>query len=171
MSGGQPRAELPCDLRGLVLGHAADTAQKRPEVLSVDVLHRQEMVAIDLAQIVHPADVGVRDLPRRSHLVEEALQALLVTRERLGEELESHRQSELQIVRPVDLAHSPFSEEADHPVSRRQHLPGQEASTIAHHGGRPGPESLSIGRHGAGRRARGVDDGLAAGWTEAAGGD
>ena len=56
---GQPRAELPGHLHGLVLRQAADPAQQRREILAVDVLHRQEVLAVHLVHVVDPADVGV----------------------------------------------------------------------------------------------------------------
>ena len=62
--------------------HVQDVADHRPlpllqrgQVLAVDILHRDEVVAIDLADVVHPADAGVGDLPRVAHLAVEALEA------------------------------------------------------------------------------------------------
>ena len=62
---GQTGAELPRDLHRLVLRQAADAAQQRRQVLAVDVLHREEVLAVDLADVVDAADVGVGDLAAR----------------------------------------------------------------------------------------------------------
>ena len=76
--GGDAGAELPRDLHRLVLRQPADPAQQRRQVLAVDVLHRQEAVAVGLAEVVEAADVLVRDLPRDAQLVVEAREAALV---------------------------------------------------------------------------------------------
>ena len=55
-------------------GRPADAAQQRGQVLAVDVLHREVVLAVDFADVVDAADVGVGDLARDAHLVEEALQ-------------------------------------------------------------------------------------------------
>ena len=70
---GQPRAELPRDLDRLVLREPADAAQQRGQVFAVDVLHREEVPPVDLADVVDAADVGVRDLAGEAHLGVEAL--------------------------------------------------------------------------------------------------
>ncbi len=72
VGGRQPRAELARDLHRLVLGQPADAAQQRRQVLAVDVLHGQVVVAVDLADVVDAADVGVGDLAGDPDLVEEA---------------------------------------------------------------------------------------------------
>ena len=56
---GQPGAELPGDLDRLAPGRAADAAQERAEVLAVHVLHRDEVLAVGLADVVDAADVRV----------------------------------------------------------------------------------------------------------------
>ena len=55
----------------LVLRQPADAAQQRRQILAVDVLHREEELAVELADVVDAADVRVRDLPRRPHFVVE----------------------------------------------------------------------------------------------------
>ena len=56
----EARAELPRDLERLVLRQPADAAQQRREILAVHVLHRQEQLPVDLADVVDAADVGMR---------------------------------------------------------------------------------------------------------------
>ena len=73
---GEAGAELARDLERLVRRAGARCAQQRGEVLAVHVLHREEVLALDLADVVHAADVGVRDLPRDADLGVEALEAV-----------------------------------------------------------------------------------------------
>ena len=57
--GGESRADLSCELDGFVLRQPADAPQKRAEVLAIDVLHRQEVHALDHADVVDAAHVGM----------------------------------------------------------------------------------------------------------------
>ena len=109
----QARAELARDLDGLVDGETPDPLEQRRQVLAVHVLHREEVAAFDLADVVDAADVRVRDLPREPHLGVEAREKALVRRDRLGQELQGDRLSELEVVGAVDLAHAALSEKPD----------------------------------------------------------
>ena len=75
----------------LSCGQPADPAEERREVLAVDVLHRQEVQPVDLAEVVDAADVRVRDLPRDPHLVAEPRQRRFGSRSRRRQELERDR--------------------------------------------------------------------------------
>jgi hypothetical protein len=48
VGGGKACADLPCDVERLVRGQAADPLEQRSEILAVDVLHREELLAIEL---------------------------------------------------------------------------------------------------------------------------
>ena len=115
---GHTRAELPRDLQRLVGGRPAHASQRRGHVLAVDVLHGDEDVAVRLADVVDPRDVGMRDGSRDLDLVAEAQQFARVGGDTFGQQLQSHRLAQLQVVRAVDLAHAPTAEHADDAVSR-----------------------------------------------------
>jgi len=123
----QPRADLPGHLDGLVPGQTADTLQQRRQILSVDVLHGEEVLAIDLGHVVDPADVGMRNLPGQPDLVEESFEAIAIRLERRRKELQRDGLAELEIVGTVDLAHSALPQEVDDPVSTGEHRAGDEA--------------------------------------------
>ena len=114
---GEPGAELARDLERLVRRQPADAPQQRGEVLAVHVLHREEVLAVDLADVVDAADVGMRDLARDAHLGVEALEAVLLRSESPRQELQRDRLAELQVVGAVDLAHAAAAEQADDPVA------------------------------------------------------
>jgi hypothetical protein len=86
--GGQTRAELTRHADRAVLREASDAAQKRREVLAVDVLHRKVVLPLGLADVVDTTDVGVRDLPRQLDLVEKAGLARRVLLQRARQELQ-----------------------------------------------------------------------------------
>ena len=70
--------EFARELHGFIAGQTADAAQKGAEIVSVDVLHREKRLAFGFADIVNPADVGVRDQARDADLFVKATQQVLV---------------------------------------------------------------------------------------------
>ena len=101
----------------LSFGEIADALQQRRQVLAVDVLHRQEVLPVDLADVVDAADVRMRELPRDADFGEEALAADRIARQRARQELQRDRLSELEVVGAVDLAHAAAAEQADDAVA------------------------------------------------------
>ena len=65
-------AQLPCQLERLVRWQPADAPQQRREILAVDVLHREEVLAVGFADVVHAAHVRMGDLPRQPDFLMEA---------------------------------------------------------------------------------------------------
>ena len=131
MRRGQPRAQLPRDVQPLVGGRkTSDPLQERGQVLPVHVFHRQVVQPVDFPDVVHTAHVRVRDLTRDPHFRVEPLEALLLRREVLRQELQRHRLPELQVVRPVHLAHPASAEQPDDPVSLRQHGTRREPARL-----------------------------------------
>ncbi len=65
-------AQLAGDLHGLVFGKMADAPHQRGQILSIHVLHGEVVLAARLADVIHPAHVGVRDLSSDLHFVQEA---------------------------------------------------------------------------------------------------
>jgi hypothetical protein len=76
--GGQAGAELPGDHDCLVMRKAPNAPQQRGQVLPVHVLHRKELLAVGLDDVVHPAHVGVRHLPGELDLAKDAVEPSLV---------------------------------------------------------------------------------------------
>jgi hypothetical protein len=77
VGGVQSGTDLAREFHRLVAGQAADTAQQRRQIFTIDVLHRQEMQSFDHTEVVHAADVWVRHLPRNTNLIAEARQRRL----------------------------------------------------------------------------------------------
>jgi hypothetical protein len=135
--GGQPGADLPRELDRAILREAPDAAEQRREILAVHVLHREKRVAFVLADVVHAADVRMRDLPREPDLGVELRQPRGIAVDALGQELERDRLPEFEIVRAVDLAHPAASEPSDDAVAVVEHGAGREPSVIDVAGRRP----------------------------------
>jgi len=80
------------------------------ERLAGDVLHRDELFAADLGQVVDAADVRVGDAAREDDLAAEGLPAL--GRDAVGADaLERDLLVELEVARPIDDAHPAESED------------------------------------------------------------
>ena len=98
VSGSQPGTQLLSDIERLLFRQPADTAQQGRQIFTIDVLHRQEVLTVDLAHIVNSANVRVGDLARDADLTQQSLDAALVAVERHRKELERHRRAQLEIV-------------------------------------------------------------------------
>ena len=140
--GRETGTELTRRLDGLVRGQAADAPEQRGEILAVDVLHRQEVLAVGLGQVIDPADVRVRDLARDAHLVVEPGERRGLGRHGTRQELERDRLRQLQVVGTVDLPHSAATEEADNPVAAGENG-ARRARLIA--SWQPGPSGNTAG--------------------------
>ena len=126
VGGGEARANLARDVERLVGRQAADAQQQRSEILAVDVLHREEVLAPisdGLADVEHAADVRVRDLARDADLGQEPLVPDGIVGERARQEFQRDRRTELDVVGPVDLAHASAAEQADDAVAASEHGP------------------------------------------------
>ena len=67
MCGRESQTELACNLKRFLFARAAHAGQDVSQVLAVDVFHRKEHMPIYLADVVHPAHVGMGDLSRVAH--------------------------------------------------------------------------------------------------------
>src|SRR5262249_22217797 len=111
-----------------VAGEPSDAAQQRAEVLAIDVLHREKIQALHLAEIVDAADIGMGYLACDADLAAEPLERRLVVRDRLGQEFERHLLVERQIVGAVTLAHASLTEHGDDAVAPAEQLARSEAA-------------------------------------------
>ena len=157
----EPGAELARDLDRLVLRKPPDAPQERRQVLAVDVLHREEVPSLDLADVVDAADVRMRDAARVAHLGVEAFDPGGLRRQLFRQELQGDRLPEFQIVGAVDLAHASAADEPDDAETLAEDGPGRESAAIERWGGgettdrairRAPPERGLRGRRG--RQAR-----------------
>src|SRR5262249_6839831 len=119
-------------------------------VFTVDIFHRQVVPAVGFADVVHTADIRVRDFTSQAYFFEESLQALLTARERERHELERNRLAQPQIISAVNLAHCALAKQAHDSVPRSEYLAGREAAIVK------GAEGLSSeGIEGCGQKSIG----------------
>ena len=110
MSRGEARAKLARNFNSFVLRKPADAAKQRRQIFPIDILHREKRLALDFADIVDAANVGMRDATRDSDLVAKAFEQRFVMGRGIGQELEGDRLSKRQVVSAVDFAHAAFSQ-------------------------------------------------------------
>ena len=107
---GERLRHLPGDADRARQRQAAFAAEDRVQVLAVHVGHRDELQALDVAEVVNPEDVLVRDLRAEQQLLLEALHGGGVGDEAGPDDLDGDVAIELAVVRLVDAAHPAFAE-------------------------------------------------------------
>ena len=120
VSGRKPGADLLRGLEGLVCGQAADAAQERGEVFAIDILHDEEVLAIDFANVIDATDVGVGDLARVAHFVVKMRECGSIALQRGCEKFEGHGVAELEVFRAVDLAHAAAAQQGHDAIALRE---------------------------------------------------
>ena len=114
-AGGVRGLERETDLRddrgGPIGGEFLLLVEDRPEVLPLDVLHRDELHPLGRPEVEDPDDVGVRDLARRDQLVLEPFEDLPVPGEVAADDLDRHESVDLAVSRLVDGPHPPLAEQ------------------------------------------------------------
>ena len=156
VGGSKAAGDLPGDLQSPRNGQLAVAPQDGREVVALDVRHRDVLDAVDLAQIVNPDDVLVRDLPGEEQFL---LEPLFGFRRRAAaarvdaNHLQCDGNAQLGVPGLVDRAHAADAKHLDDVIPRAERLTNPE---------RPGEHGAAWGG-AADRRA----DGSAHGGTGA----
>ena len=160
MRRGEPGAKFARRLQGLIGGQPADARQQRGQVFAVHVFHGNERHALDLADVVDAADIGVGDLARHAHLAVESLQQPLVLGGFFGQEFQRHRLAQHQVGGAIDFAHAAAAQQADDAIPPAQQRAGDEAAFVYN---RCGSDLRDAGRMRRGRGWRRFQRGLDSG--------
>ena len=81
----QSRAQLLRYVDRLGSMQASDALQKRRKIFAVDVLHREKVAALEFADVVDAADIGMRNLASNPHLGEQPLAPHGIIRQCFGQ--------------------------------------------------------------------------------------
>ena len=76
--------------KSFVAGQSADAAQQGSEVLAIDVLHGEEMLAVHLADVVDATNIGMRDLAGVAHFSMKSGESRGIFLERGGKKLQRY---------------------------------------------------------------------------------
>jgi hypothetical protein len=128
MGGGQASADLVRGFESLVAGKAADAAQQGRKVLAIDVLHGEEVLAIDLADVVDAANVGMRNLTGVADFRMESSESGGIFLERGRKKLQRYNIAELEIFCAIDFTHAAATQQSDDPVSFGENCAGREST-------------------------------------------
>ena len=88
------------------------------EIAALDVAHRDEELAVDLAGVEDRHDVGVVELGCPARLALEAVAVRLVVAEHRGEQLQRDPAAEAHVLGQVDHAHAAAAKQRLHAVTR-----------------------------------------------------
>ena len=97
--GSETCAQLLSNFEGFVRWQPADAAHQRSEIFAIHKFHGQKrkfgaLAGVsdftDLPKIKDPADVGMRNLPRKSYFAREPLQRLIGLRQRARQKFQRH---------------------------------------------------------------------------------
>jgi hypothetical protein len=145
---------MACYVERFVGWKPPDPPQQGSQILAVDVLHGEERLAVDVAHVVHPANIGMRDPSRHPHFVAEPFQRTLVAGGFVRQKLHRDTLPKRQVVGAVHLAHAAFAEQSDDAVASGQKAPGRNDLRSAVFGGAGGPRGRWSRRRRRSRRQR-----------------
>jgi hypothetical protein len=137
---GQPGADVARDVERFVVRKAADPAEQRREILSIDVLHGDEVMPVGFRDVVEPADVRMGDLPPEPHLGVEEPERIAPRCQLVRQKFERHRLPELQVLGAEYLTHPATAERRDDPVAVGQNRSRREARLVTLRGRRIAPQ-------------------------------
>jgi hypothetical protein len=103
---GQACAKAAGDLDGFIPRQPPDAAQQRAQVFPIHMFHGEEGQPVQVADIVHAAHIGMRDLARDAHFGVQPGHHAFVVRDRLRQEFQCDQLSEFQVAGAVDFAHA-----------------------------------------------------------------
>jgi hypothetical protein len=84
------------------------------------------MVAINLAHVVNPANVGVRDLARDPHFGVKAVDPFFVSGKGVGQKFQRNNLAQPQVLRLINHAHTTAPKNSENPVAFCEHCPWRE---------------------------------------------
>jgi len=137
--------QTPADLAGqrphLLRGQRTDSLDRCFQALTRNVLHGDERLVPIIAEIVHPADIFMRDPAGQPELVAEPAYHVLVRSDLGVEKLEGDVFLNLRIHHLVDRPHASPTQLFNHPISTGEHLAGRKTGGDRPQGSGPGPGS------------------------------
>ena len=122
----EPGEELRGDVLGLLQLERSALLEDAEQRRAIDVLHGDQLAAVDLDEVEDPADVGRDHLASGANLLPQQLQPSLGLEEILAQRLEPDLDPQLEIEGPPDLTHPTATEHLEDLVALAQHLPDVE---------------------------------------------
>src|SRR4029077_783916 len=133
--GFQSAADLLDDLRSLPGFELAVRAERAFQVPAVDEVHRNELDAIELCQIVNADYILVSNLPGENQFLLEAAQDFRILGQARPDDLQRYDAIQLQVAGLINRAHSALADPPHDLVSIREHSSDFESFRRLHRGG------------------------------------
>src|SRR5262245_16077152 len=125
---------LPGQLQCFIRRQMTNTPQQRRKVLAVDVFHGEKMnhtrSAGNFFDVVHPANIGVRNLPRRSHLAVKLAQRGTFSGKSVRQYLQSYQLPKLEVFGLINVTHSTATQETNDAITFSQKCPRDKSPAI-----------------------------------------
>jgi hypothetical protein len=102
----QPNRRLPHQFTGVRHLDSATRSEQTRKVESLDILHHQHWIAVDLAGVVGANDMGMFESPDRFHFTLEASDRAAVVRSAGRQDFQGDDAFEFRLQRPVHMPHS-----------------------------------------------------------------
>ena len=83
---------------------------REAQILAIDDIPSRERLAVHFADVVHAANIGMRDLAGDSHFGVEAGEQIAGLDHVFGQEFERDGWSEAEVGGAIDLAHAAFAD-------------------------------------------------------------
>src|ERR1041385_7229372 len=124
----QARAKLAGNFDRFILREPANAAEQGSQVLTVDVFHGEECLAVDLSHVINAADIGMRDAASDADFIAETFEQSFVACGGIGQKLQGDGLAQGEIVRTVNLSHSSSAQQRNDAVTSRDQPAGKESS-------------------------------------------
>src|ERR1700736_6005754 len=98
------------------------------QVFAIHVFHGNVRKPFYFADVVHAANIRMRDLSRDSHLIVKARLKPGISRDFGWQELEGHLLAEPQVRSPIYFTHSSHAQQTDNPIAIAKQRSGNEAA-------------------------------------------
>jgi hypothetical protein len=116
MRGSEASADLVGCVQSLVGRQTADAAQQGRKVLTVDVLHSEEVLAVDLTDVVDAAHIRMRNLAGVTHFSVKRGESRCIILERGGKKLEGYNVAKFEILCAIDFTHAAAPQQSHDPI-------------------------------------------------------
>ena len=126
VGGAEAAQHLAHDRERRVLVEVRTPREVLEEIVRVDVLHRNERIALRESEVETLHDVAMADAARQLQLVLETLEGIGIVVDRQREHLERDHFVDRFVDRGTDVAHRAGAEEALDAVAARENVAGRE---------------------------------------------
>src|SRR4029077_966674 len=106
-------------------------AEKRCQILAIHIFHREEVMTIDFSNVINTANVGMGNTAGSADLIMKAFKKPLIVYGLVGQELQSNRLTQCEVIGTINFSHSATPEQSDNAVTSREQNSRQKQTLIS----------------------------------------